>query len=96
MSQALDCVRGDTFETQEDFDLFQKIVDGNHEVVASEAWDGGYGHHSVQAIVLFEGSYYSIHASGCSCDGSATVSGPFATREAAGSPDLPAGDNYSG
>lgn len=83
MSECLDRCDGDTFESQAEHDLFKQLQERG-EVVASNAWDGGWGHHSVEAVVVMDNKFYRVSAGGCSCDGSANVTGPFDTSDEAG------------
>lgn len=94
-NDALECVRGDSFSTQEEFALYEQLCERG-ETVASEASDHGWGHHSAKIVVSMDGKFYVVDGGGCSCEGSASVDGPFDTREAAGYLDLPLGDNYTG
>lgn len=93
-NRALACVNGDVFETQEQADLYHLLLEEG-ETIASEASDHGWGHHSAAIIVRYGTKYYVVEGGGCSCDGSASVSGPFDSREACGRTDLPDGDNYN-
>src|SRR5579859_860859 len=87
---------GDAFEDQAQADLLQEMLATEAtEVIASEGTDGGWGHHSISAVILHKDKFYRLEASGCSCDGSASIAGPFDTPDEAGIGDqhLSEGDN---
>lgn len=96
MSAVLELMRGDTFEDEESLALFTRLADGPHQVIASDGWDGGWGHHDVTAVVLADGKYWLVTGGGCSCQGSASIEGPYLNRAECGHPDLPLGDNLEG
>lgn len=92
-NHALQRADGDTWEDQATHDLFEKLLK-HGTTIASEGSDGGWGHHSITAVVRFKRQHYVVQAGGCSCDGSGSIAGPMTKKKAlkaAGSISL--GDN---
>jgi hypothetical protein len=65
-----------------DDDLFRRLRSEGEEV-ADASDDQGYGHHDGAVLVLYQGQYYVVSGSGCSCGGSADIDGPFRDQESA-------------
>lgn len=71
-------------ETDLDYVAIRMKALGDVSEVAHAGAEYDYGHHDLESIVrTSDGFFYAAESSGCSCDASGSLHGPFITYEEA-------------